>query len=87
MAREITIYAKLVITFLLIVTSAFPLISQNETAHAVNSTAIDAQHGCVTGDSGEEKKDDKDSESNDEDKGSSLKMIKWLLAPVRLPSY
>ncbi|OEK58875.1 phage tail tip lysozyme [Staphylococcus equorum] len=71
MTREVTIYTKLIITFLLIITSAFPLISPNETAQAVNSTAIDAQHGCVTNDSGEEKEDGEESkESDDGDKGN-----------------
>lgn len=68
MARETPIFVKTFIAFILIITSAFPLISQNP-AQAVDSTAIDAQHGCVTSDNSSDE-DDEESESSDDDTGS-----------------
>lgn len=69
-AREVPMYIKTFIAFILIITSAFPLINSSNSAQAVSPTAIDAQHGCVTNDSGEESdEDESDSESSEGDSG------------------
>lgn len=69
-AREVPMYIKTFIAFILIITSAFPLINSSNTTQAVSPTAIDAQHGCVTNNSGEESdEDESDSESSEGDSG------------------
>lgn len=68
-ARDMPLYIKTIVVFIFIITSALPILADDNTVHAVNSTAIDAQHGCVTNDKSKDS-EEKDSDS-DSDEGSS----------------
>lgn len=75
MTRNISFFVKIFITFVFILTTAFPNMPMAKKASAVNQSVIDAQQGCVIDDEGsdsEGKSDDKDSDSEgSEDSGDS----------------
>lgn len=68
--REMPVYIKAVLTFVLVITSAFSFVSPSENVSAISSTAIDAQHGCVTNDDSGDKSEDDSGSDSDGDSGN-----------------